>query len=463
MSEEETHLLDPDDDDDSGKPRKGPREESEELPELPAPLPPSRRDEPSVAPIRIRELEIDHAKSLLRPPIGLAGSVFPNVDREEVEALVGATIDRIVSRSADGQSENISITELADVAGISRGRIGDRFGTELSGFANLVVRGIHAQAGRRVFYEQLESHPAKTGRRHNGEGSEKVEDIADNQLRMLVYSLGASDRHCPAESRILNMGTRWARSSPRFGANFPEWADEYRERLPDSFAEHFEELLNRDRAMRAAVLQALSSGEIALTEEITRERLIAAISQFLVVPLVPYGTSEVPYRRHHGIFPPGRDEATVQEAIRSRRHVILACGEPSMAERLEFEDDSESLVVGELPSMYELDIHKVHGVEYRWSPSRHELGRYQAGKGSRLEIWRLTGYDHAESFWRMLSLIERQAQVSWMKACTARWELDCMPGMQKAHVPEHCTGVRAFLKMANAGIVDALRRTGREV
>lgn len=74
----------------------------------------------------------------------------------------------------------------------------------------------------------------------------------------------------------------------------------------------------------------------------------------------------------------------------------------------------------------------------------------------------MVGYDDDdESFWRMLSLIERHTQVSWTYSCTLRWELDCMPGMQKAHIPENCAGVRALLTMANAGIADALRRLGR--
>jgi hypothetical protein len=434
--------------------------DADSLPELPAPPPRESGDEPARAPICLSDLEVEKAKLLLKGPIELAAALLPDVSGPEAQELVGATIDRVAARSRTDSDEGLSIAELAERAGIGQGRIGERFDVHLPVFANVVVRGVQAQGGHRVFYEELSSHAAKAGRRHNGVGTDKVPG-GPNSLRMLAYSLGSSDRHCPVASEVLTTGTRWDRANPRYGTAFPRWAADYKGHIPSSFAEHLQVVLESDRLARAALVQALDEESGAFVGRLTPRRMLAAFSPFLVVPPISYGRPDLPYRSHREILLPGRDEATVQLVLSARRHAVLACGEPTIDERLEFEDGSEGLIVGQLPSMYQLDIHKDHSVEYRWSPTRHELGRYEAGRGARLEIWRLVGYDDEESFWRMLSLIERYSQVTWTRGCTRRWEVDCRPGMQKAHMPESCAGVRALLKMANAAIVDALRRKSR--
>lgn len=446
MPEEHRHPLGPDG--------------AAQLPELPAPPSPGSGDVPAQAPIRLDDLEAGNAKLPLKRPIELAAAVVPGVDALEAEKLVGAMIDRVVARSRSGGGAGISIAELAAAAGIGQGRIGQRFNVNLQPFANLVVRAIHAQAGRRVFYEELSSHSSKAGRRHNGVGTEKVPK-APNSLHMLAYSLGSSDRHCPAASEPLTTGTRWDRQNPRFGAGLPDWTRGYNGRIPSSFAEHLERVLRSDRRVRAKLAKVMTNRRVAFSGSLTRERLLASFSRFLVVPPIPYGRPEAPHHRHRGILFPGRDTDAVERAAVFGRHVALACGEPTPDERLEFEEGSERLPAGPLPWMYELGIHMNHAVEYRWSPTRHELGRYEAGRGGGLEIWRLVGYDGPKSFWRMLSSIERWSQVSWTEGCTRRWEEDCRPGLQKAHMPASCAGVRALLEMANAAIVDALRRQAR--
>jgi hypothetical protein len=436
------------------------RSGSGQMPELPAPSSGRLENEPTQAPIDLSRLDVERAKLLLRAPIALGASVMPGVSRRDVVNLVEATIDRIVLRSAGGFEEGISVSELAERAAIGQGRIGERFDQQLPPFANLVVRAVHAQAKQRVFYEEVASHAAKVGRRHNGVGTDKLPGLP-RSLHLLATNLGVSDRHCPAITEALTTGTRWERGGLRFGASLPAWADERLDELPGSFAEHLEQLLAIDHATRAAFVEAVREERAAFGNEITARRLMATFSPFLVVPPIPYGPPEVAYRNRAGVFLPGRDEATVQAAVASGRYVVLACGEPSHAERLEFERGCEPLTVGRLPSMYELDIHKVHGVEYRWSPTGRQLGRYEAGSGASLKIWRFVRCPEEKHFWRMVSLVERQAQVGWTRRCTERWERDCRPGLQKAHLPESCAGVRALLAMANAGIVDALRRAAR--
>ena len=279
-----------------------------------------------------------------------------------------------------------------------------------------------------------------------------------NRLHLLGHSLGTSNCHCPVNSLALTMGTRWDRSSPRFGQDLPRWTRHYGGRLPNTFARHLEALLRFDSDIRRSYIEALLEGRGDFDDNLTPDRLRAAFSADVVVPPIPYGRPEAPYRDHLDVFPPGRDAATIAVAEASRRHVVLACGEPDVETRIGFEEDAERFPVGELPSMYALDIHKRHDVEYRWSASRQELGRYQAGRGAGVEIWRFVNYETEMDFWRMISLVERQVQVAWPRACTERWEADCRPGMLGPHLPESCAAVRALLAIANFGIVDALRR-----
>jgi hypothetical protein len=450
-------------DDEPGGHRGAHRERSEagQLPELPAPSSGNLENEPAQAPIDLGDLDVELAKLLLRAPIRLAASVMSGISERDAVELVEATVDRVILRALGGFEEGISVSELAEKARIGQGRIGERFDASLPPFANLVVRAIHAQAKQRVFYEELSSHPARVGRRHNGVGTDKLPGLPKS-LHLLATSLGVSDRHCPAISEVLTMGTRWDGTSLRFGAPLPNWATEDRlDEIPGPFAEHLEQMLRIDHATRTEFVAAVKEGRAIFDSGITPSRMAATFSPFLVVPPISYGPPEVMYRDRGGAFLPGRNSDTVEVAVASGRYVVLACGEPTHSERLEFEEGCEALTVGRLPSMYELDIHKVHGVEYRWSPTRHELGRYEAGRGGRLQIWRFVRCADEKHFWQMVSLIERQAQVTWTQRCTERWERDCLPGLQKAHLPESCAGVRALLVMANAGIVDALRREGR--
>jgi hypothetical protein len=299
--------------------------------------------------------------------------------------------------------------------------------------------------------------PATIGRRHNGEGSEKVPGIARNQLHFLQHSVAGSSKHCPLGSRPLNLGTRWARSNERFGNDFPGWALERMDSFPDSFSEHVKTVLADDRKVRGRAIPALREGPLLLPGQITEESLVAAISRYLLIGPVAFGTSLVPHRSQLDTFKPGRDPATVRESDALGRSVALACGAPTLEERLEFEEESEILQTGELPSMYELGIRHAPEVQYRWSPSRHQLMRYAAGEGSRIELWRLLGVEKPKHFWRTLTMIERHSQVTWTTDCTLRYEAECLPGKLQAHLPEQCAGLRAFLDMANSGIVDAIR------
>lgn len=181
--------------------------------------------------------------------------------------------------------------------------------------ASLVAWAVSAQAGRRVFYEQLDSHPARAGRRHNGVGTERVPGIPRNQLHMLAYSLGSSDRHCPAASDVLTTGTRWDRSSSRFGESFPAWVADYRGNISSSLAEHLERLLGEDRAVRRAFQQRAK--DAVFTDTLTPRRMIAAFSRFLVVPPIPCGTSFVEHRSHGAVLLPGRNDDVVEVAAES--------------------------------------------------------------------------------------------------------------------------------------------------
>jgi hypothetical protein len=321
----------------------------------------------------------------------------------------------------------------------------------------LVVRGTFACANNRIFYEQLESFPAATGRRHNGEGSEKVPGIARNQLHMLQHSAAGSGKHCSVGKRPLNIGTRWDPECERFGAGLPAWAIERSDSLPVGLIGHVAPILADDRKVRRRVLSGLRGGHIALAGPITEESLVAAIAQYLLIGPIACGTSLKPLRSHSKILEPGRDAAMIEELTDSGRSVALSCGQPTPEERLEFEEEAEILTVGRLPSMYELEVSRAQGVEYRWSPTRHELMRYAASEGSRIERWRLVGVEQDKHFWRTLTMVERHAQVTWPGACTARAEADCMPGKLQSHLPEQCAGMRALLDIANSGIVDAIR------
>jgi hypothetical protein len=437
------------------------KRDTESLPELPAPPPREPGGRPAQSPIDLADLDPANARRLVTDPIGSAAAMSPAIDRLDVEKMVGATIDLVVERAREGGDDGICLKELAERAKIGRGRIGERFGAELTPFANLAVRAIHAQADRPVFYEQLSSHSAKVGRRHNGVGTDKLPK-QPNSLHLLNHSLGCSDRHCPVGSEPLATGTRWDRSSARFGVTLPGWAKECLGFVPNSFAEHLGRVLEEDQRARQAFGEALRDGRRAFTAELTPRRFGATFSPFVVVPAIRFGPPPVEYRDHADVHLPGRDEATVDRAASSGRRLLLACGTPGLDEREEFEAESARLTVGKLPSMYELGIRSEYAVEYRWSARRHELGRYVVGRGARLDLWRLVGVgeEEGEIFWQMLALVERLSQVAWTDACTKRWEDDCRPGLQKAHLPESCAGVRALLAIANAAIVDAVRREG---
>jgi hypothetical protein len=449
VAQEHTSPLDPDE-----KPAAG--NEDRCMPELPAPSPRLSPDEPLSGPVTLADVDLEIAKERLQYPFAIASSVYPELDAQRIALLVEAGIDRICSRAAAGHDDAISVSELAALAGIASGAE-DLLASPLPQFAQLVIRAIFAQAGNRVFYEQYESHTATTGRKHNGEGSEKVTGIARNQLHLLQHNLAGSNRHCSIWTRPLNMGTRWARSCDRFGNDFPDWAVD-RGSFADGFSEHLREGLSNDREVRSRVLAGLESGQIALAGPITGKRLLAAIAHHLLIGPIPFGTSLVPHRAHHDSFAPGRDVATVEEAVASGRTVALACGQLTTEERLAFEEDAEILLVGQLPSMYMLGISQIPSVQYRWSPSRHELARYSAGEGARVDCWRLVGVEKDEHFWRAMTTVERHAQVTWTKECTGRYEAECLPGKLQPHLPEQCAGVRALLNMANGGIVDAIRR-----
>ncbi len=449
MAQDETSPLDPNEEPGDSKERK-------DLPELPAPPPQLSDDEPVEGPVTLPEVDLDVAKERLRGPLILASSVYPEVDAERIALLANVTIDRVCARAEANRDDAIAITDLGALAGI--GNAEDLLIPPLPEFAQLVVRGIFAQAASRVFYEQLESHSAAIGRRHNGEGSEKVAGIVRNQLSLVQHVLAGSAMHCSIGGRPLNLGTRWSRTCERFGAGFPDWALDRLDSFPDLFSDHLRAALVEDREVRKRVLESLRSGAIALPGSITKERLLAAISQYLLIGPIPYGTSFKSHRSHHDTLKPGRDEETVDEAIASGRAVALACGQLSPEERLVFEEQSKILRVGKLPSMYGLGIGRISSVQYRWSSSRHELARYSAGEGARIDCWRLVGVENPERFWRSVSMIERHAQVSWTSACTDRYEKQCLPGKLQTHLPEQCAGLRSLLEMANAAIVDAIRR-----
>ncbi len=436
------------------------RVEREALPELPAPAPREPEGLPARGPVNLAALDPDSAKRQLRVPIRLAASVLPVVDPYDLEKLVGTTIDFLAARSQEGKGSGLALNELADRAKIGRGRIAERFADELVPIANLTVRGVYAQAPRRVFYEELGSRPAEVGRRHNGVGTDKLPG-QNMSLRLVHHSLGSSDRHCQAACMPLTTGTRWDRHSPRFGETLPAWALNYQGAIPQAFAEHLARSLSDDEKARRALWKAIRSRRARFSDELTADRFKAALSNLVVVPMIPFGPPNSEHWDHADVLPPGRDEQTIECARKfSKRKFLLACGAPDEQHRQEFERAAAELSVGELPWMYELGIRSEYAVQYRWSPKRHELGRYIVGKGASLRIWRLVGVEDEDSFWRMVALVERQSQVVWTEDCLRRWESDCKPGMSKAHIPKSCAGVRALLTMANAGIVDALRRDG---
>jgi len=424
---------------------------------LTAPASTPGMDEPSSAPVCLDELDLGLAKLVLERPIGVAVSVVPGIEAEEVRRLAAATIDFVVERAERGEEGGVSVSDIAKRSGVPRAVIEGPYRLLLPRYANLTGRAVNAQAPRKVFYEEVASHPARAGRRHNGVGTDK-DPAGRNRLHLLCHSLGTSNCHCPVNSLPLTMGTRWDRSSPRFGQGLPKWTRRYGARLPSTFAQHLGALLSADSHVRRAYVEALLEGRGDFDDNLTAERLRGSFSADVVVPPVPYGRPEAPYRDHLDVFRPGRDAATIAVAEASGRHVVLACGEPDVETRIEFEAGAERFPVGELPSMYALDIHKRHDVEYRWSADRQELGRYQAASGVGVEIWRFVNYRAERDFWRMISLVERQVQVAWPRTCTERWEADCRPGVLGPHLPESCAAVRALLAIANFGIVDALRR-----
>lgn len=453
MTPEETNLVDPNDDDRGRKNRRG------DLPKLRPATPRLSGDEPSSAPLVLADLEPELAKQALVLPFEAARSLYPEVDGEEAFGLVSATIDRVTKRKDLKSEEAISVSELAAVADLEED-VEHCLSPLLTEFGQAVTRGTYAQVGERVFFEQFESHRSTTGRRHNGEGSEKAPEIGRNQLHMLEHSLAGRNRHCPVEGVPLNMGTRWARSCERFGADFPAWAWERVEEFPDRFAEYLDDMLKRDRGVRRRVLHGLKADRVALAGNLTAANLLAAISKYLLIGPVPFGTSFLPHRAHHDVFPPGLDAATIEVVGASSRSTALACGPLSPEDMLTFEEESESLEADELPSMSELEISHNPGVRYRWSPPHNQLARYVVGKGARADLWRLVGVEREVDFWRTVAMIERHAQVTWPRECIDRYEADCMPGQVQVHLPEQCAGIRALLGMANSGMVHALRQAG---
>jgi hypothetical protein len=450
VAQEETSPLQPED-----KPAGTKRQEP--LPNLPAPVPRLSPDEPVSGPVTLAYVDPELAKEMLDYPFALAASLYPEVDAERLVMVVDVVIDRVCSRSRAGGDSALSITELAALTGLSSGSVEDLLAQPITQFAQMVVRGTFAKTTNRIFYEQLESFPAATGRRHNGEGTEKVPGIARNQLRIFQHSAAGSGKHCSIGNRPLLVGTRWDLSCDRFGVEFPDWALERKAEFLVGFAQHVKAMLGSDREVRGRALAGLRNGKITLPGTITKESVIAAISRYLLIGPIRYGTSLVPYRDHLDVFNPGGDDATVREVTAPGRSTALARGAPSLEERLEFEEEAEIITAGKLPSMYELGITPAPGVQYRWSPMRHELMRYAGGEGARIDWWRLVGVEQEKHFWRTLTMIERHAQVTWTGDCTARAEADCLPGKLQAHLPEQCAAMRAILDMANAGIVDAVR------
>jgi hypothetical protein len=449
VPQEETNPLQPDEDPAHNKKRK-------RLPKLLAPTPRLSPDEPLSGPIVLAHADPEKAKKMLESPIILASSLYPEVDAEQLATVVDAAVDRICERAKAGHDDALSVTELGALSGLGSS-VESLLAQPIVPFSQLVVRSTYAEANNRIFYEELESLPATTGRRHNGEGSEKVPGIARNQLHILQHSGSGSSKHCSIGNRPLLLGTRWDPACERFGMDFPDWARERLDSFLDGFGEHVKAMLADDRKARGRALAGLRSGQITLPGKITEESLIAAISRYLLIGPIGFGTSFLPHRTHHDTFEPGRDAATVMEVTSPGRSVALACGVPTLEERLEFEEDSEILTAGKLPSMYELGINRVPGVQYRWSPSRHELMRYAAGEGARIDWWRLVGVEEEKHFWRTLTMVERHAQVTWTGDCAVRAEEDCLPGKLQTHLPEQCAAMRAILDMANAGIVAAVR------
>lgn len=427
----------------------------------PAPRSPALRqaeEEPARGPVEIRDLDPEKAKKSLRSPISLAAEVCARTDPFDMTKIIEATVDVVVERAGSGKPEQICLTELAERAKIGRGRIGEHFGVHLAPFANLVVRGVYGKAGRRVYYEELGSHAAaNVGRRSNSFGTDKVAKMP-NSLHFLDHSLSSSDRHCPVGAEALGVGTRWDPASDRSSHPLPGWTQSYPGSFPAGFLDHVERTIGVDRAARHALLLAMDRGIPRYPDDLSEKQMEGAFSSFLALPLIPYGTPLVGHRDHAAVYRPGRDDQLVSWAGRSGRHVVLACGDIDPDERERFESESERLSVGRLPSMYELGLRREYEVDYRWSKNRQELGRYVVGNGAKLETWRLVGVSSRPVFWRMVSVVERLAQVAWTRKCTMRWEQDCRPGALKAHRPESCTAVRSLLAIANAGIVDALRQ-----
>jgi hypothetical protein len=450
VAQEETSPLQPD-----GHPvTKGGRRP---LPKRAAPAPRLSPDEPLRGPVTLAHADAEEAKRRLRYPFALASSLYPEIDAERTKVVVDAVVDRLCGCSAARQGDALSVTELGALTGFGSGGVEDLLVPHLVQFAQMVIRAAFANAQNRIFYEVFESFPAETGRRHNGEGSEKVAGIARNQLHILQHSAAGSGKHCSIGQRPLNIGTRWDPRCERFGLDFPAWAFERMDDFPDGFSDHAKLALADDRKARGRALAGVNSGQVELAGSITPESLLAAISRYLLIGQIPYGTSFVSHRSQADFFKPGRDDATIEEVTTPGRSVALSCGRPTLEQRLEFEEESEILKVGKLPSMYELGINRAPGVQFRWSPTRHELMRYAAGEGGRVEWWRLVGVEEDKHFFRTLTMVERQAQVTWTRECTARAEADCLPGKLQSHLPEQCAGLRGILDMANIGLVDEIR------
>jgi hypothetical protein len=428
-------------------------------------------EEPEIrGPVDLRLVDHDEAKALLEIPLKLASAVVDDVDAYIFHQLAEAVIDMmlgveskagdpIIQRIAD---EGLNVKRLTTLSRTGRGRLHEHVDGDWHTLAELVIRGIAAVAGRLVLYEQLSSERVEVGRRHHGIGTDKCGDRLPNTLRMLVLGAGMRDRMYPISTRPLLTGTRDDHSSSRADLSRIEtWGRQLGRPPPGPLAEHVQEVLADEESAWLLARNAVLDRPELFSRELSKQRLADTFARPLLMGEMPYGPIEREYRERTSCLLPGKYPEVAEAVASAGRRGVLFSGSSNLRPGdADFRFEFAPLAVGRLPRTYELGITLSASATYFYSAKYQQLARAVVGKGVRLDLWQLVGYDDGRLL-EAVGLIERYLQATWTKACMKRWNDDCAPGLLKAHNPVMCAAYLDLLNVANAAVVEAHRQQAR--
>jgi hypothetical protein len=400
--------------------------------------------------------------------LGVDGIDF---DGTVLRKLAMAAVDKLIDGTCD---DGLQLDDLADRAGVSRGRLDPHLKGILLVAVDITIRALFALDRRRIWYEEwytVAVEARRDSKRKPG-GGRRVLGFQQRQqtpgsLRLTGMALSGSVYELGASEITLTTGTHHDHSATvADDAEIAYFSDLLGERPAGPLHEHVRLLLAIETRARTLLVRASKFDRAAFAMlDVEPEQFLGAFCTDLVLAgPMPVGAPERRRRLFRDLINPGDDPATLHELIAQGRSGVALC---TLDEAVLTATPEQLLAMGwrkvdvdARAFLRRLGVDQpVFGREWWHHPASHRMVRKIAVRGGGMavdvQMWQLFG-PRRSSLIMAMGLIERHHQP-WPSECLHTAAEQCAPGRVYQRLPEQQAGARAVMRVGRASAVIADR------